>query len=71
MKGQAKQIVYRYNGDVSSEEVVVDYEGDIPTPKVGDIIERNKKAWKAVHRIVESSNSGAIPVLRVFLTDQF
>ncbi|MGO8719979.1 MAG: hypothetical protein ACLQMO_12285 [Acidobacteriaceae bacterium] len=70
MKGQAKQIVYRYNGDVSSEEVVVDYDGEFPTPQAGDIVERNGKNWKAVQVMIESSNSGAIPILRAFLTDQ-
>lgn len=71
MKSQAKQIVYRYNGDVNSEEVLVDYDGDIPTPQAFDIIERKVKNWKVVQREIESPNSGAIPVLRVFLTDQF
>jgi hypothetical protein len=66
----AKQIVYRYNGVESSDEVEVDYDGDVPTPRTGDILSRKGKNWKAVHIITETSGSGAIPVLRVFLTDQ-
>ena len=70
MKGQARQIVYRYNGDASSDEVRVDYDGELPTPQTGEIVERKEKKWKVGPVMLESSINGAIPILRVFLTDQ-
>lgn len=45
----AKQPVYRYNGVESSDELVVDLDGEIPTPRTGDIISRKGKNWKVVH----------------------
>lgn len=66
----AKQIVYRYNGVESSDEVEADLDGEVPTPRLGDVIKRRGKNWKAVHIITELSGAGAIPVLRVFLSDQ-
>ena len=67
----AKQIVYRYNGDEKSEELEVDLDGEVALPQPGEYMVRKGKQWKAVHRIIESSGAGAIPVIRIFLTDQF
>lgn len=67
----AKQIVYRYNGDEASEELEVDLDGEVLLPQTGEFTIRKGKQWKAIHRIVESSGAGAIPIIRIFLTDQF
>lgn len=68
----AKQFVYRYNGVEASEEVEVDRDGEIPVPAHGEIIKRKGKDWKVVHVITQETVAGerAIPVVRVFLTDQ-
>jgi hypothetical protein len=67
---QARQFVFRYNGDEASDEVVPDFDAEISIPEAGTIIERHGKKWKAVHIIRELSGVGAIPVIRVFLGDQ-
>lgn len=69
----AKQIVYRYNGVEASEEVELDRDGVIPTPVQGDILTRKGKQWKVIHVITQVTVAGepALPVVRVFLTDQF
>ncbi len=68
----AKQLVYRYNGVEASEEVEVDRDGEIAVPAHGDIVMRKGKEWKVVHIITEQTVAGdrAIPVVRIFLTDQ-
>jgi hypothetical protein len=65
-----KQLVYRYNGVESSDEVEVDHDGEVPTPNQGDILFRKGTRWKAVHVITQVSSDGSVPVVRVFLTDQ-
>ena len=67
----AKQIVYRYNGDANSEESEVDLDGEVLLPQIGEFMIRKGKQWKAVHRIVEPSGAGAMPIIRIFLSDQF
>jgi hypothetical protein len=68
----AKQFVYRYNGVEASEEVEVDRDGEVRVPMQGDIITRKGKEWKVIAVIVEQTVAGpsAIPVVRIFLTDQ-
>lgn len=66
----AKQVVYRYNGDPNSDEVVVDSFGEMGVPDWGAIIERKGKQWKVVKVDVETGAKGALPVYRVFLSDQ-
>jgi hypothetical protein len=44
----AKQFVYRYNGVESSEEVEVDYDGEVSVPMQNQIVTRKGKAWKAI-----------------------
>ena len=66
----AKQIVYRYNGDPSSEEVVVDSLGEMAVPSQGGVIERKGKRWKVLAVNVETGAKGQLPVHRVFLSDQ-
>ncbi len=68
----AKQFVYRYNGIEASEEVEVDRDGEVAVPVQGDIIVCKGKEWKVVAVMIQETVSGpqAIPVVRVFLTDQ-
>lgn len=71
LAGQAKHIVYRYNGDPKSEETVADWTGDLPLHTAGEIVERKGMRWKVVIVNDESTVAGpkAIPIHRVFLTD--
>ena len=66
-----KQIIYRYNGDDTSEEIEIDFDGDIVLPQPGENMIRKGKTWKAVQRDIESSGAGAMPIIRLFLTDKF
>jgi hypothetical protein len=69
VKKQARQFVFRYNGDPTSDEVVPDLEAEVPIPEAGNTVERNGKNWRVVHIIKDLSAAGAIPVVRVFLSD--
>ena len=37
----AKQIIFRYNGDPTTEEIDLDMDGEKSTPEQGSAIERN------------------------------
>jgi hypothetical protein len=66
-----KQVVYRYNGVESSEEVEVDHNDEIAVPETGQLMTRKGKTWKVVHVIQQETVAGprAIPILRIFLAD--
>jgi hypothetical protein len=72
-----KQIVYRYNGDESTEEVEFDSDGDQQVPQKDSIITRKGGRWKVVHVITETvgaphaTPTAPVPIHRVFLTNQF
>jgi len=66
----AKQVVYRYNGVQSSDEIEFDRYGENPTPIQGSLVNRNGKSWKVVGVMTEVSSDGSIPIERIFLTDQ-
>jgi hypothetical protein len=69
---QAKQVVYRYNGVASSEEVEVDADGTVQVPDKDSIVTRNGSRWKVVQTNLQFNVSGSkeLPILRVFLTDK-
>jgi hypothetical protein len=67
--GDAKQFVYRYNGDPHSEEVEVDIEGVIPIPRAGEFVIRKGKQWRIVHKLIEPPEPEGLPTVRIFLTD--
>ena len=69
----AKQVVYRYNGVASSDEVEQDFEGELRIPGKGEFMNRKGIPWKVMHVTTEQSMSanGPIPVLRIFLSDIF
>lgn len=68
----AKQIVFRYNGDPATEEVVQDLDGEETVPVKGMVIPRKGKQWKVVMVTAEQNitTPRAVPVHRVYLTDQ-
>ena len=64
-----KQIVYRYNANPSTDEIVEDLEGEIIVPEKGGLIKRTEKQWKVVN-VFKTFGKG-IPIHTVFLTDNF
>ena len=68
----AKQIVFRYNGDLSLEEIDLDMDGDKSTPTQGSFIECRGERWKVVQVNVERSVTEPfeVPTYRVFLTNK-
>ena len=64
-----KQIVYRYNADPRTDEIVQDFEGEITVPEKGGLIKRTEKQWKVVS-VFKTFGKG-IPIHTVFLTDNF
>jgi hypothetical protein len=69
----AKQIVFRYNGDSTTEEIDLDMDGDKAVPEQGSFIDRRGERWKVVQVNVETSATEPfeVPINRVFLTNQF
>ena len=68
----AKQIVFRYNGDPTTEEIDLDMDGDKSVPKQGSFVERKGERWKVVQVKVERSVTEPfeVPIHRVFLTNK-
>jgi hypothetical protein len=68
----AKQIVFRYNGDPTTEEIDLDMDGDKSVPEQGSVVERKGERWKVVQVNVETSISEpfAARIHRVFLTNK-
>lgn len=52
---QAKQIVYRYNGDEKTDEEEFDEDGTVPVPTNGPIMTRKGLRWKVVQVNTEQS----------------
>jgi hypothetical protein len=69
---RAKQIVFRYNGDPTTEESDLDMDGDKSVPKPGSVIERRGERWKVVQVNMERSveEPFAVPTYRVSLTNE-
>jgi hypothetical protein len=69
---RAKQIVYRYNGDPTTEESDLDMDGEKPVPEQGSVIERRGERWKVVQVKMEISAEEpfAVPIYRVFLANE-
>ena len=66
-----KQIIYRYNGDEKSDDVLHDLRGDVEVPQKGSLIERNGRTWKVFHLLELQTMEGEVPIdlYRVFLTE--
>ena len=70
--GHAKQIVFRYNGDPTTEETDLDMDGDKSVPEPGSFIDRRGERWKVVQVNMERSveEPFAVPIYRVLLTNE-
>jgi hypothetical protein len=68
----AKQIVFRYNGDPTTEEIDLDMDGDKSVPEQGSFVDRKGERWKVVQVNVERSVTEPfeVPIYRVFLTNK-
>ena len=68
----AKQIVFRYNGDPTTEERDLDMDGDKSVPEQGSFIDRRGEPWKVVQVRMERSAEEpfAVPIYRVSLTNE-
>ena len=68
--GTAKQIVYRYDGHMSSDEMELDAQGVLMF-KRGNIVRRHGKNWKVKSVELESvtADLNELPSWRVYLVD--
>jgi hypothetical protein len=69
---RAKQMVFRYNGDPTTEESDLDMDGDKSAPEQGSFIDRKGERWKVVQVNIERSAEEpfAVPIYRIFLTNE-
>ena len=67
----ARRFVYEFNGQPKLREVEEDLSGGMEMPSIGSIINRHDKDWKVTHLLAPVSSSGTIPIVRVFLSDNF
>jgi hypothetical protein len=69
----AKQIIFRYNDDPTTEEVDLDMDGDKSIPEQGVLIERKGQRWKVLRVNVETNATEPfeVPVHRIFLISEF
>jgi hypothetical protein len=69
----AKQIVFRYNCDSTTEEIDLDMDGYESVLEQDSFIERKGERWKVVQANVETSVTEPfeVPIQRVFLTNKF
>jgi hypothetical protein len=69
----AKQIIFRYNDDPTTEEIDLDMDGDKSIPEQGVLIERKGQRWKVQRVSVETNTTEPfeVPVHRVFLIREF
>ena len=68
----AKQIIYRYNDDPTTEEIDLDMDDEKAVPKEGSSIERKGERWRVVkiHVATNEAEPFEAPVHRVFLTNK-
>lgn len=72
MAKDSKTIVYRYDGDPSSEEIEEDMMGETSVPQKDAIVVRKGRRWKVVQVNVQRElTARAVPIHRVFLTSNF
>lgn len=69
-RSHGKQIVYRYNGDPSADNIVNDPTGVMPRHVIGETVSRNGKQWKVAAFKEELDVKGplAVPIHHVYLT---
>jgi hypothetical protein len=68
----AKQMVFRYNGDLPTEESDLDMDGDKSVPEPGSLIDGRDERWKVAQVSMETSAEEpfAVPIYRVSLTNK-
>jgi hypothetical protein len=68
----AKQIVFRYNADPTTEESDLDMDGDKSVPEPGSFVDRRGERWKVAQVSMETSMAEpfAVPIYRVFVTNE-
>jgi hypothetical protein len=68
----AKQIMFRYNGDPTTEGTDLDMGGDKSVPEQGSLVERKGVRWKVVQINVErnATEPFEVPIYRVSLTNK-
>ncbi len=66
---RAKQVVYVYDGDAKSNEVIRDIDGEVAVPTQGEIVERKGKSWIVAAIHTQTAISGdSLPIVKVFLS---
>jgi hypothetical protein len=68
-QSEGKQIVYRYNGNPYTQDVMSDLKNEMPWHRVGEKVNRNGKEWR-VDVVRNDSTLNGIPVQRVFLSNR-
>jgi len=70
--GAAKQIVFRYNADPTTDESDLDMDGDKSVPEPGSFVDRRGERWKVAQVSMETSMAEpfAVPIYRVSLTNK-
>jgi hypothetical protein len=63
--GAAKQIVFRYNADPTTEESDLDMDGDKSVPEPGSFVDRRGERWKVAQVSMQTSAEEpfAVPIL--------
>ncbi len=64
-----KQLVYRFNGDPSSDEAVPDLDGDVAVPAKGAMVNVKGKSWKVAEVKESPDMHGELRLYLVLLTD--
>jgi len=62
----AKELIYRYDGDPATEERVTDITGEATVPGVGEMIERQGKEWRVVAVVADYNR--AVVLYRIALS---
>ena len=65
----AKDLIYRFNGDPSTDDYETDLSGDSAVPEVGDIVQRRGREWRVVDVSVDYAR--AVVLYTIFLKGEF
>ena len=68
-----KAVMYIYNGNEAEADLELDQRGIFPTPMGGTVLNRRDKPWEVVRTTIVDPHvqSQVMPVLKIYLTDQF
>jgi hypothetical protein len=62
----AKELIYRYEADPSTEECLTDLTGEAVVPQIGDMIQRKGQQWRVADVVADYNQ--AVLLYRIFLT---